>query len=1610
MAIITDIPGDDLILDVQLANGIVGGDHESDRWRGLAGADELHGDAGHEAGLGIDRLLGNDRNAHIDPALSADNLTPSPQLSSSTLPALAMGDVAGLATELIAPTGNSIEGDLPAYAGAPIPAFVGGNQIISNHGVVAHASEHVAAAGLESKTFSIIPDGSSGAMVGGTLLATLAGPNVAPVFGQQGGKVTTDFFNNSYDIGYAVALQADGKIVAAGTSQYSTDFALARYNADGTLDTTFGGGDGKVTTNFFDNADGGYSVTLQADGKIIVGGAASANGDGRFALARYNIDGTLDTSFGDNGKVTTAFTGIAGGNSVTVQADGKIVLTGTSSDGPSVDFAVARYNSDGSLDTTFGNGGRVTTDISGPGGYDYAFGPVRVQADGKIVVSGTTVNNPSVDFALVRYNSDGSLDTDFGGGDGKVRTDFSGLSIDYGWAMALQADGKIVMAGQSTGSTEVTFALARYNADGSLDPTFGGGDGKVTTDFFPGGVQDVCYSVVVQPDGKIVAVGTSSNGATLLARYNSDGSLDTSFGVDGQATTQFFASGPIAAELQADGKIVVSGTYSSGGNYDFALARFNPDGSLDATFTSPQRLVEDSSPQTLMIAGSLEFDDADQNDTHTALVAPAAGNSLGGTLTAAITIPAAGAPSGSIGWNYSLANSIAQQLAQGQEVTESFTVTVDDGQGGTASQVVDVTVVGVNDAPTRNARFAEQAAQQGQAFTFTVPASTFADPDATDILVYSASRADGSPLPAWLAFDANTRTFSGTPAGGDEGFVEVLVRATDPFSASVSNLLRITVAAQTTNAAPDAASDNVVTTRNIAVTVPVRANDSDPDGDPLTVSGVTQAAHGTVAIDIATGNPRYTPANNFAGLDSFTYTVSDGRGGTSTATVNVTVATLLGDNNANTLNGTNGADVIAGLGGADTIGAGNGNDVVDAGDGNDIVIGGAGADTLNGGAGADTFRVTGNELTGDVIDGGEGSDTLQFTGNVALGGAFALANVETLNMGGFALAVQTTAAVKLFELELLNAGAINGDGAANTITGTKGADAINGGAGNDVLAGFTGNDTLNGGAGTDTLDGGDGDDVVVGGAGADTLQGGAGNDTFRVAGAEWTGDTIDGGAGDDTLRFTGNVSLAGGVSILNVENLDMGGFALNVQTTAALDLSGLSLLNGGTINGDAAANTITGTRGADILNGAAGNDTLNGGDGTDIITGGAGADSLQGGNGDDTFRVTGAELTGDTIDGGAGNNDTLQFTGNVALGGALSLANVETLDMRGFALSVQTTAAVDLSNLVLLNGGAINGDATANTITGSGANDTINGGAGNDVLSGFSGDDTLSGSTGNDAIDGGDGNDIIVGGAGADTLLGGAGADTFRIAGADVNGDVIDGGAGSDTLQFTGNVTLGSAFTPVNLEQLDMGGFGLSVQTTALVDLSLLSLLNGGNINGDGGTNSITGTTGADNINGGGGIDYLRGGLGNDVLFGGAGADVIYGGAGNDLLFGGSSNAGDGAADTFVFNSALGAATNVDTITGFEATARDRIALDPTLFAAVVSNGTAALDNGEFYGSAGGNAADANDFILYDSSTGSLYYDADGNGAGSKVLFAALTGVTGMVDALDFTTSSPPGP
>jgi uncharacterized delta-60 repeat protein len=403
------------------------------------------------------------------------------------------------------------------------------------------------------------------------------------------GKQTTDVGGTNFDDrATGVALQGDGKIVAVGQADNAggSEFALARYKPSGSLDTSFSG-DGKRTTDFGGFGEGANGVALQGDRKIVAVGVGGGAGDqaNDFALARYNPNGSLDTSFSGDGKRTTDFGGTDGANGVALQTDGRIVAVGAS--GPGNDFALARYNPNGSLDATFSGDGKRRTDF---GGFDEARG-VALQDDGKIVVVGDAEGGKFVrvgagapDFALARYNANGSLDTSFSG-NGRRRTDFG--AEDEATGVALQGDGKIVAVGV-TGSSEhgghVNFALARYNPNGSLDTSFSG-NGRRRTDFV-----GRANGVALQGDGKIVVVGSAGGpgGADFaLARYNPNGSLDTSFSGNGMQTTDFGGfDEATGVTLQGDGRIVAVGHAHNAGGSDFALARYNPNGSLDTSFSA----------------------------------------------------------------------------------------------------------------------------------------------------------------------------------------------------------------------------------------------------------------------------------------------------------------------------------------------------------------------------------------------------------------------------------------------------------------------------------------------------------------------------------------------------------------------------------------------------------------------------------------------------------------------------------------------------------------------------------------------------------------------------------------------------------------------------------------------------------------------------------------------------------------------------------------------------------------------------------------------------------------------------------------------------------------
>jgi uncharacterized delta-60 repeat protein len=374
-----------------------------------------------------------------------------------------------------------------------------------------------------------------------------------------GGKVTTfaPDQNNSVN---GVAIQSDGKVVVAGDLQVKNSFfmaALVRYNVNGSLDTSFGKG-GTVITHFpVGIASSSFGVAIQPDGKIVTGGQVYPVG---FGAARYNSNGSIDSSFGNGGTAVTTLATAENG-ALTLQADGKILVAGNNS--------IVRFNADGSLDSAFGNSGLAILAETARG--------IALQSDGRILVTGGST--------LSRYNVNGSIDASFGvfGSAG------SGIQAS---AIAVQGDGKIVTAGTMADQltppnapTDSDMLVIRYNTDGSVDQSFGTRGGTLV-DSFSSPSNAMASAVVLQPDGKIVVTGQAANGTAnsqfAVVRLTSQGALDTSFGTGGSVTTSFgHIDSSTAVALQSDGKIVAAGFTGVPGQirgsvlFSYAVARYN---------------------------------------------------------------------------------------------------------------------------------------------------------------------------------------------------------------------------------------------------------------------------------------------------------------------------------------------------------------------------------------------------------------------------------------------------------------------------------------------------------------------------------------------------------------------------------------------------------------------------------------------------------------------------------------------------------------------------------------------------------------------------------------------------------------------------------------------------------------------------------------------------------------------------------------------------------------------------------------------------------------------------------------------------------------------------
>lgn len=366
----------------------------------------------------------------------------------------------------------------------------------------------------------------------------------------------------------AIAIQADGKILVAGSGTGAT---VVRYNTDGTLDTGFGTAGSATLPAGSSELSIINSLALDGSGKIVVAGIGTSGGFFRMAAARLNANGSIDTTFGVNGVFYSPFTsnGSYGAKGMAIQGDGSIVLAGVS--GSTDRFTVVRLTSAGALDTTFGSpNGYVTTVIQDQ---SHALG-VAIQGDGKIVVMGQSYLNSFTNFAatVARYNADGTLDTTFGNPNGYV----ADTRLNDPQALALQS-GKIVVAGGAVEGPIYQFAMLRFGTDGIADSTFGT-TGLVTTPVGGAGVSGEAYSLALTSNGIILAGHVGTTPAQIgVARYSSNGVLDTTFGTpDGYVLTSIGTSPyPYASAIDGNGKIVVTGGQGSG-TAAYFVARYLP--------------------------------------------------------------------------------------------------------------------------------------------------------------------------------------------------------------------------------------------------------------------------------------------------------------------------------------------------------------------------------------------------------------------------------------------------------------------------------------------------------------------------------------------------------------------------------------------------------------------------------------------------------------------------------------------------------------------------------------------------------------------------------------------------------------------------------------------------------------------------------------------------------------------------------------------------------------------------------------------------------------------------------------------------------------------------
>ncbi len=1056
-----------------------------------------------------------------------------------------------------------------------------------------------------------------------TLRVEELGERIAPAAGTLdvsfgiGGKVTTPIGSGA-DEAFALAIDSQGRAVVAGRTFDGTKviFAVARYNADGTLDSTFDG-DGIATTSFGSGESLAIGVAVQDDNRIVMVGRTWNGSSFDVAIARFNVNGSLDTSLDADGRKTIDLGADEWANTVAIQPDGRIVLGGLTGHDRVNDFALFRLNSDGSPDNTFDGDGQVITGYAG----DDRFSSVEFQPDGKIVAAGETSIGGNYQFALARYNSNGSLDPTFGGFG--VISNSIGSSDDLAFDMVIQPDGKIVAAGNFVNVNIYSVALTRYLADGTFDQSFGG-DGIVAANIGPG--SSSAYALALQADGKLVVAGYSLNGINnelALARFHADGEIDFSFDADGRVTTTFGTSGYAnAITIQEDGKIVAAGVASNGANFDFGLARVLTEfhllpgtnalnfGENDGPTIIDSSIQITNSPNANLVGATAQIGNylRSEDELGYSLVAGITANfdSVTGKLTLS--------GSASVSAYESVLRSLTYQNSSDDpfELSRSITITVDDGEPtqNIATATYTIHVLAMNDAPSFTADGQLGAILTGNTNPPGQKVSAlfkgeFFDPDGDTLagVAVIANSANAATEGTWqystdngttwfdigtvaddataLALAAKTR-IRFVPAAGYAGRpTPIGVRAVDSTYAGqfTNGSLRFSIDATnpgtTTPISADPASIEtqvfpINTGGNTAPTlhgVPVSANFNEGENytfdasatDPDVGQNLTFRLIGAPAgaiIDPDSGEFAWTPTEA-QGPDTFVFNVvvTDGfvdtiqsvtlivREVNSSPTLGgvPTSATVVRGQTLQFTATATDPDILNGLGNAFTY------SLVDGPAGATIdpdtgVFAWTPADSNA--AGVYSFRV---RVVDDGVPAKSDTKSIDVTltpaaivnGDLIVGGTSANDVITVTPSGNRLVVVLNRRTIGSFlASDITGRILVRGLDGADRITvsaamakpselrGDAGNDSLTSGAGNDSLLGGLGNDTLKAGSGTNLLDGGDGNDSLVGGANTDRLYGGPGDD--RLSGGAGN-NLLVGGSGNDLLTGgTGRDVILGG--------------------------------------------------------------------------------------------------------------------------------------------------------------------------------------------------------------------------------------------------------------------------------------------------------------------------------------------------------------------------------------------------------------------------------------------------------------------------------------------------